>query len=596
MDPYTAKYNPNTIIEAANAKLTQSNDWEGGQLLFQSALLTWSDDARELKSASSTGRVPEELREAVATLWIAYAHYLASAKQFKSATEAYEQAVSDPTASTVGRVWLDYAAFCVERSKFRLAQDVYLRALVHGSNNGAVQEEQDRDVLWQSFLEMMQQQRDNPDLTLEELQQAVMTAPDNENTTSSMDMEEEDDEGNMKSSSSPLEPLRKKIKMESSLDDTDAATQSAPAAALQKKVHVVIEESVESAAASFLQLLQQPDMPAEIRAAWMIRDGPSPSQPPEPPLFEATPPKLYDPSGKDILGASLALELTQRLLSSPSGGLLLQVCRALWVMSALEHSESSKQLQRLDQEMLAALAAHEEDYASRRSVAGDAQAVEAAIAQERQAFQAQCATSRRDALQSAAWQARRLLCAQQLILQQFNVPAFESGPTVDSATLAWQAVVTKFLHSAFYLRSRIGTAPHQAMLQSQVTRLQKVVESEAEQQQQQPQLQQQYQDDYSNNNNNSNNEGPTGGGGYYNQPPPPPPPPPLPQGYNNSNNKNNPPLPPPPPPHLMPPGVYAGHNNNNLPPPPPPPPPSLQQQPQQPYGAPHGYPYYHPHR
>ena len=39
-------YDPNIIMKAADDKLT-NGDVNGGQMLFQSALLDWVDDARE---------------------------------------------------------------------------------------------------------------------------------------------------------------------------------------------------------------------------------------------------------------------------------------------------------------------------------------------------------------------------------------------------------------------------------------------------------------------------------------------------------------------------------------------------------------------
>ena len=78
-------YDPNLIIQAADEKLA-NNDINGGQMLFSAALLDWVDDARE----NSLGLDQDVMREAIATLWIAYAHFLRKAKQFKSATEAYE--------------------------------------------------------------------------------------------------------------------------------------------------------------------------------------------------------------------------------------------------------------------------------------------------------------------------------------------------------------------------------------------------------------------------------------------------------------------------------------------------------------------------
>ena len=73
MDASANSHDPNTIISAANARLA-SGDLEGGTLVFQSALLDWVDHARESSVAN------EPLNDAIATLWLAYAHFLRSAK------------------------------------------------------------------------------------------------------------------------------------------------------------------------------------------------------------------------------------------------------------------------------------------------------------------------------------------------------------------------------------------------------------------------------------------------------------------------------------------------------------------------------------
>ena len=81
------------------------------------------------------------------------------------------------------------------------------------------------------------------------------------------------------------------------------------------KTHVVTSESVESEAKAFLDCLQtNKDAPGgaahfmvpDLAAAWMLRDGNDLAQPPEPPLFEPSPPKLQDLTGKDILGVELS--------------------------------------------------------------------------------------------------------------------------------------------------------------------------------------------------------------------------------------------------------------------------------------------------
>jgi tetratricopeptide (TPR) repeat protein len=247
-----SSYDPNVIIEAAEEKLTNS-DFEGGQMMFQSALLDWVDDARE----GSRGD-PESMREAVASLWLAYAHFLAKAKQFKSATEAFEQALECPVASHVGRVWLDYARFAEDRGKLKTAQNVYMRALV---GNTTITDQQDQSVLWQEFLEMMQ--KSNPELTLEELKTAVQTKLPPPPLTSSSPV--------------PPPPMKRP-----KLEDFNSSQ--------------VTAEAVEVEAVAFGEgCLAQHSVPPDLAAAWMIRDGNGPAQPPEPPLFQPSPPKLSDP-------------------------------------------------------------------------------------------------------------------------------------------------------------------------------------------------------------------------------------------------------------------------------------------------------------
>ena len=71
-DIYT-KYDPNVIIAASEEK-RKKGDMGGAEMMFQSALLEWVDDARE------GGVDPEFLREAIATLWLAYADFFRTNK------------------------------------------------------------------------------------------------------------------------------------------------------------------------------------------------------------------------------------------------------------------------------------------------------------------------------------------------------------------------------------------------------------------------------------------------------------------------------------------------------------------------------------
>lgn len=560
MDSPAQKYDPNRIIQAANEKLQQDADWQGGDHLFQAALLEWSDDARESGD--------ESLREALATLYMAYANFLAGAKQYKSSMDAYENATLDLNVASMGRIWLEYAAFCQDRQKFVKAQQVYLRALV-GVQGGppAVTDEQDREILWHSLWEMVKEQNNNPDMTLEELQAAVIPAPTADVQTSTpMQLAQQhhiaQDNHDHHDHHDHDGPAHKKMKFENPAE---------PHGNDLTRAHVVTPESVKDVETSFLQILQQPDLPPEIRGAWMMLDGTGVAQPPEPPLFQASPPKLSDPSGKDTLGIELSLALTKQLLEMGRGSLLLQVCRALWVMTAVNEQAASQRLDRLDLEMQEAVAKKESEFASQISVAQPMhkRSVEQVIQQQRLAMEQSCSMERQKVLQEMAWQARRLLCAQQVILQKLGVPTFEGGATVDAVTLGWQAKVCSYLHSAFYLRNRIGEETHVSMLKSQCKKLEKELDEMDQQNQSSAATHSLPPPPPAHPNYGGNvqlNQG-AGGGSSYNMPPPghypgmmhqqPPPP-----GYNL-----------PPPPH------YPGMLHPQPPPPPPPP------------GS---YPYYHP--
>jgi hypothetical protein len=74
------------------------------------------------------------------------------------------------------------------------------------------------------------------------------------------------------------------------------------------------------------------------------------------------------------------------------------------------------------------------------------------------------------------WERRKLLCAQQAVLSKLGIPEFD-GPTVEPYALERQAHVCAYLHSAFYLRSRIGEQAHRTMLASLTKRLEKEYET-----------------------------------------------------------------------------------------------------------------------
>lgn len=77
-------FDPNVIIQAAEEKRRQ-NDINGAQMMYMSALLNWVDAARE-----GGVRDPEQAREAIATLWLALAHFNQSANMVRPRMNVYE--------------------------------------------------------------------------------------------------------------------------------------------------------------------------------------------------------------------------------------------------------------------------------------------------------------------------------------------------------------------------------------------------------------------------------------------------------------------------------------------------------------------------
>jgi hypothetical protein len=210
----------------------------------------------------------------------------------------------------------------------------------------------------------------------------------------------------------------------------------------------------------------------------MVRDGNGQPLAPEVALFDAAPPKLSDPTGKDLLGEELALQLVQRLLGV-TGSVILQTCRGLWMMTALTEYTCQQKLKELDETIKEDLEILQQRLDERLSVAGAAEAAVRSVNEnEKQAFQANCNEQRRKLLDDVAWEFRRLLWVQQQFLTKLKIPGFH-GTSVDVAELEYQARICSYLHSAFFLRQRIGEDAHVKMLKSQESKLKQLIEDKA---------------------------------------------------------------------------------------------------------------------
>jgi len=343
---YPPGHDPRTVESSADIKYNLG-DIDGAKMVYQQALLDWVDDARESSSANTEG-----MKRAVADLWIDFAALNRKSNRFKGATEAFEGAVSCEIAGRDGKVWLEYAKYQEERTRHKTAQKIYLRALIGdektGERPGA--EEASHPMLWQEFLRMTRDLNKNPNLSLKDLRDAV-----EKEHVSQIKKDDAADGGDG--------PPLKRAKMEDDFgasalaNAASAAVMHVPGQAQQAMAldtPLMSAESIEKETAEVVDKMKE--LSPDISAAWFARDGDSPPSRPEPPLFTPSPPKFSDATGREVLGDELALTLIQMLLkkdeSDQSGNILLDVCRACWMMTALKEKEAAKAIETLDNKMV----------------------------------------------------------------------------------------------------------------------------------------------------------------------------------------------------------------------------------------------------
>jgi len=215
-------------------------------------------------------------------------------------------------------------------------------------------------MLWNDFLDMMKRKNNDDSLTLEQLREAV----DTEHTVKSSS---EDDVLPMQVPSSMTVPTtsqppakRAKVEDDAMLIDNNR-NKSQPISNITK----ISAESVQSVATLLSGSAENISESAALKAEWLARDGNSMPTRPEPPLFTPSPPKLGDPSGKDLLGTELALKLIRLLLNKSmdgesnmtelSGSVILDIVNGCWMMTALKEKEAATSQAALDKKLVSYL-------------------------------------------------------------------------------------------------------------------------------------------------------------------------------------------------------------------------------------------------
>ncbi len=173
-----------------------------------------------------------------------------------------------------------------------------------------------------------------------------------------------------------------------------------------------------------------------------------------------------------MIGIDLAVKIVQRLLS-PSGGIVLEISRALWMIHGFFEKSQYDSFYNFDTKLQTEHERLESELEARLSVAGTgmSEAVAMMNDRERTIFHHQANQQRQQLVNQSAWAFRKLLYLQQVVLCKLDVPGFEEGPTVDAESLLLQSYVCQYIHSAFNIRNRMGSEPHESMLRSQLKKL-----------------------------------------------------------------------------------------------------------------------------
>lgn len=117
--------------------------------------------ANDLESEESVQRLEE-----ITNLWINYAHFESSLKQFKNAVDVYEKAMQDPYVNKTRKIYQSSADYSTGRNKPGNAQKTLIRGLCAGLSR------KDSDFLWQYLLDLTNRQSKVPS-TFQQLYNAV---------------------------------------------------------------------------------------------------------------------------------------------------------------------------------------------------------------------------------------------------------------------------------------------------------------------------------------------------------------------------------------------------------------------------------------
>jgi hypothetical protein len=136
--------------------------------MFLQEIMDWTDYFSENCSSEPKSEESGKILDSLTKLWISFAEFESSLKQFKNAVEVFDNALQDPIVGKTSHIFIAYADYCMTRSKPGNAQKVLIRGL---STTGL--EKEQTDQLWRSLLTLTNKVT-NSHSTLQQLYNAVL--------------------------------------------------------------------------------------------------------------------------------------------------------------------------------------------------------------------------------------------------------------------------------------------------------------------------------------------------------------------------------------------------------------------------------------
>jgi tetratricopeptide (TPR) repeat protein len=137
------------------------------RLIFKQEIMDWTDNYIENLQSNSNSEEAKQALSAIVQLWVRYATFEITLRQFKKAVQVYEEALTDPIASTSPEMYLAYAEFYKSRGKLSNAQKIFLKGLSQSFPVSVT------DKFWEEFL-IAAKASGLTDLTVEKLYKSII--------------------------------------------------------------------------------------------------------------------------------------------------------------------------------------------------------------------------------------------------------------------------------------------------------------------------------------------------------------------------------------------------------------------------------------